>query len=228
VSSHVGIFGSRPQAAVTSIYTNFLNAYDGDTLIGSYSAGSLMPDWTRALGNAGAPSSNQVIAMAGTISGQAFRMVGSSGINSGAYYTWNYIAARQDSEILMSVYMDNNIAAPISVGATLQRFQSTATYLGVGATIVQGQCPVVGVNNGGKSYTTATWYWLRHKTSGSTAWGKFWQRGTPEPLSWDVTAPTGTPQTGLVGITFNYRTGITLRSDWFSVSTDGTPAYGPV
>lgn len=219
------VFATVP--ATTSIWTDFLNAYDGSTQIGSYSTGVMMPDWTRAVGS-GAPASNQVVSMAGTVAGRAFRMVGSTGINQTAYFTWNYVGTHQDAEILMSMYIENVYAAPTNIGGPRQRFVSVSGALGTAASIINGSCPTVGTANGGKSYAADTWYWVRFRTNGTTVQGKFWQRGTSEPSSWDATATISTSTTGAAGLAFNYRSDIEWRTDFFSISTDGTTAYGPV
>ncbi len=63
------IWAKRP---ITSIWTDFTNAYNGKTLIGSYPVGAFMADWTAPdMKPSFTTDANEVALACGSTSGQA-------------------------------------------------------------------------------------------------------------------------------------------------------------
>lgn len=228
------IWAERP---ITSIWTDFTNAYDGKTLIGSYPAGAPMNDWT-LLSSANASVSFQVDSAPGSISGQAFHLVGGSNLNNSTYFTWDYIPAASDLDVLVGVKPVVLVPGSTHAGAMAHVIQPApddpVQYRT--AFIQSGGAPLLSSSDTGGSdgasisntVTAGQWYWLRLNIAGDAMKAKFWLRSDPEPSGWMNTLDTARAASpGGVGLLFNRRITSESLIDFFSVSLDGSPAYAP-
>lgn len=243
MTSHVGIFASRPQSVVTtSTYTDFKNAYAGTTLINTYPIGSLMNDWT-AIPSTGTPSAAQVVAFAGAISGQAFKyQAATSSAGSIAKILWNYVPVVQNVEVLVGFRVAQAFSSvPRSNGGSIRDNGQILTALRTDVFCSGGsslrnllQLEVYGSSTfeqptASITWSLNTWYWIRLQGIGSNYKAKMWARSASEPSVWTIEyTSANNNNTGKVGFVCGERTTSESYTDWFSVSTDGTPAYGPV
>lgn len=217
---------------ITSIWTDFKDAYDGKTLIGSYPTGSFMSDWSAL--TADVPSTRTVTTAAGSISGQALHLAGTSGLNASSFLTWDYLAPLADADILLGIKPVTIVAGEASFGIAGRVLDSPIrTRSGhinpSGAPRLAALSGVSGdlspITN---TVTTGQWYWLRLNLSGNDSRAKFWLRSASEPSSYMNTLnSTVALLAGATGVTFNIANTNDCLIDFFSVSIDGSPAYGP-
>lgn len=225
------IWAKRP---FTSIWTDFTNAYDGETLIGSYPVGVPLADWT----GSGGSYSNTVTALAGTISGQAVYLIGTAATGNTGFVTWNAIPAVADVEVLQGIMVDLVWASPAArCAGSILRCTDANNFAMI--TLLDGanhdnvdffiaNAGTVESNTPLFSWSIGVWYWVRSQVTGDLYRIKIWPRSEPEPPAWTATYTTAhQPGPGLVGIASSSRYASRIACDFFSVSTDGTPAYGP-
>lgn len=226
----------------TSIWTDFKDKWNGDTYLGAYSTGVIMPDWTHQP-HTSAPTIAQVATLAGSISGQAFRHRGQNGAGTFVQpYTWNAVSAFTNGEVLIGVCVTSlpGVAAsriggsilrwPNGVSATYRSGHLTGGVTGgntIGAWAQAGGIP----NDSSVAYALSTnvFYWIRTKATGNLLQVRIWPRGTVEPGTWNTSLTSAlTLGAGLCGVNAGIQNLTEIYFDFFSVSTDGTPAWGPV
>lgn len=225
------IWAKRP---ITSIWTDFTNAYDGTTLIGSYAVGAPPGDWT----GSGGSYSGGIAARAGTVSGQVMQLIGTAATGNSGSFTWNAISPVADVEVLQGICVDLVWGSPAArcAGSVLRRvdgnnFATITLFDGAnndnvdffigGAGTFEGETPLF-------SWAIGVWYWVRTQAIGDDYRIKVWPKSDPEPPAWTATYTTALqPGPGLVGIASSSRSASRVVCDFFSVSTGGTPAYGP-
>lgn len=221
-------------AGITSIWTDFKNAYDGKALITSYPVGAGPAGWTND-GTTG--FTTNIVANGGAISGQALRVVGSSGIGNSGALTWDYIGSVLDAEVLMGVYVDvaGGTLASRQIGSVLRMVDpSHLALLGLFDAVSHDNLEVTIFGSSNSSITPAfvwpldTWLWMRMQSIGNTYNFKVWAKSAPEPGSWTATVSNSVlTAPGALGVTGSARASALIYCDFFSVSLDGTPAYGP-
>jgi hypothetical protein len=230
------IWAERP---ITSIWTDFTNTYDGTTLIGSYPVGAFMADWTKE--TSGDPNIFRVDTVAGSISGQAFHH---RGTNTGSVgmtkpYTWNAIGTVADAEILIGFRCTSTTANYGLMGSGMLRYNVTSPGRSIRGELLGGAHDVrrliASIDASIALDLTLTqawpfneWAWMRLQAIGTGRKLKIWRRADPEPDAWDLEGISAEPSVaGKVGISAAIFEISETYFDFFSVSTDGTPAYGP-
>lgn len=222
-------------ANTTSTYTDFKDAYSGSTFLQSYATGSLMSDWTKPV--AGSPATFQVDALVGSISGQAFHHKGTSAGSTGDQkeYIWSGRPTVINTEVLMSTYM-TSLNSLQKMGCPSARI-SGSQYSYADPTSDNWRT-IVSSNNGVSSdissstasaYDINIWYWQRFQFIGTAIKFKIWQRGSAEPGTWLISGTSSkAPAAGSPGMRWGMFNLLEGYCDWYSFSSDGTPAYGPV
>jgi hypothetical protein len=233
-------------SGITSIWTDFKSVYDGKTPINRDPLGSFMNYWS--YGSA-LPDIATIATAPGSISGQAFRHGDRTATGRNTMGSWDLpqLASVLDCEILMGVlivqHQDGGSLAIPQGGNIFARRQtvSSSTYFvqGMGfdgASNVRDRENIAEFAPAGtlsspntmSSWDLNTWYWLRFRAEGDAYRLRRWLRASAEPATWDVVLPGGTLLTpGALGILASNREVSQQYFDFFSVSLDGRPAYGP-
>lgn len=238
------IWAERPN---TSIWTDFTNAYNGETLIGSYPVGALMADWSHP---SGSPDIAAVAVHPGAISGQAFRHADSTSTGRNTVFLWGYagLSAVLDFDVLLGVLVvstqdGGELAVPqggniVARRGSIEAGSHSVQGLGLtGAANLRDRAEISESSPAGFVSSTPTmpflwdlsrWYWQRFRGEGGEYMLRRWPRGEPEPTVWHNTLSGGALLTpGQVGIYASNRGHAEQYFDFFSVSLDGRPAYGP-
>lgn len=225
-----------------SLWTNFTDKWNGPTYLGSYTPAVMMPDWTQVVG-AGATALVEA-GVGGSISGQAFHHGNGVAVGFIDTYTWDAAPSVSNCDVLIgfTVVRSNDpqdivagIVAPFVASSTLnyaalRRSTSIGNKLGIWSQ--DGGLPSTA--DAAAGWSDLTWYWMRMNVSGSTIRAKYWLRGSSEPGGWTTTLSSGTPpgspgKSGVILGAESTTTGLSEHYvDFFSVCTDGTPAWGPV
>lgn len=224
-----------------SLWTDFTDKWDGATYLGSYTAGVIMPDWTLLFGSAGIAFVEAGIG--GSISGQAFHHSNSDVVGSLDYYRWDATPSVNDIDALIGFSVVRSadpqqaaagilapwVAPNIMNYAALTR----STSLGNKLSIWSQNTGIPSTTDVPAGWSDLAWYWMRMNVSGPTIRAKYWLRGSSEPGSWLVTLVSGTPAgAGRAGVILGAESTLAGLSeqyvDFFSICTDGTPAWGPV
>ncbi|MDQ0303797.1 hypothetical protein J2S75_002831 [Ancylobacter polymorphus] len=219
-----------------SIWTDFKDRWNGNTYLGSYSTGSFMSDWT-FLGTA---VTNQVSAISGSISGQAYAHAAAQSSGVQHYADWGAIPNTTNCDILVGGRVLSSAPAPTDgFGPFLRRNANGRMHaiLSGSNTFPRSQVTLVSINltniyntSFSFSWSTNTWYWLRVNASGGTLRAKLWARGAAEPSSWDATWAPFIPQnsSGDIGLILGAGANSSQQIDFFSFCSDGNPAWGPL
>ncbi len=228
---------SRPLFAskrITSIWTDFKDAYDGKTLITSYPTGAGPAGWTSS-GTLG--FATDIVSNGGAISGQALRVRGSSGTGNSGSLTWDYVGSVFDAEILMGVYVDvtGGTLASRQIGSIMRTTDpSHLAVLGLFDSVSHDdiELSTFGSGTGGTTVPFAwpldTWLWMRMQAIGNNYKMKVWTKASAEPSSWSATwTDSILTVAGALGVSGSSRASALIYCDFFSVSIDGSPAYGP-
>ena len=215
----------------TSIWTDF----------SEYTPGVFMPDWASYPSLGGPPTSIVAVAPGGSISGQALKVTGTGSLSVGesCAFTWSDVPLVADCEILLGVFVTQVVPAYRLIGGPIARFDlGTVRYVYAEAYGTTQDIYAIRAADGGSPvfasvndavWGTNLWYWMRHRSIGGTHEFKMWLRGTTEPAGWTVSLSSAIPAAaGATG--FHAATGNLSEQYWdfFSVSIDGTPAWGPV
>lgn len=225
-----------------SIWTDFRDKWAGETYLGSYSAGSFMPDWSLVYGSGTATA--DIIAIPGAISGQAFRHANTESVGSVDMYRWDTLPTAVNMDVLMGGFVLQANDTSEKIVGPLATLSASSTFNGayLNASDVLGDEFRIWSQNGGvpsvaslsAPWAPLVWYWFRINVNGSTIRAKYWQRGSTEPSGWTLTLPSGTAPSapGRAGVIMSAE--VTLGGpsshyiDFFSVCMDGNPAWGPV
>ncbi|QJP13675.1 hypothetical protein G3545_08410 [Starkeya sp. ORNL1] len=223
------IWAKRP---ITSLWTDFTNAYNGKTLIGSYPVGVSPSGWTSS-GTTG--FTTDIVALGDTTSGQALRVRGAATTGNSGSLIWDHIVPAFDVEVLMGVYVDatGGTVASRQIGSVIRR--SSATDSVIFALFDSTDRDQIEINIGPISPSYAvfswqlgTWYWMRMRSQGDDYVARVWRKVDPEPSAWTATlTDSSLTLPGQIGVSGSSRTPALIYCDFFSVSLDGTPAYGP-